>query len=153
VIGSFLLVDQVSDLFLVDLRDAYEERVLAVGEKQTLLWPLEMGLSSDEPIEEIMEHLQQAGLEVRRVGAKHLAIDALPKWLAAADVPDFLSILKSDLTEGIPLQETLRRYCRAVRRRFTLDEAEALWRQSSAKAQVRIEEKDLERLLKGKNLL
>ncbi len=126
VLGSFLLL-QAEGLTLVDLAGAHarvlfetlkEER----GASQALIWPLQLELKRGE--EAIAEELQGIGIECRLLGSKTLVIDALPPFLEAAHFPLFLESWK----EKKKLDQMAPHFCRRIKKSYSLEEANALWR-------------------------
>ncbi|MBX7066505.1 MAG: DNA mismatch repair endonuclease MutL [Parachlamydiales bacterium] len=122
-IGKYLLV-QRDGLFLVDLQAAHA-RVLfetLVFEKtsQALLWPLEIPISPEE--EERALGLESLGIECR-ILKKRLVVDALPSFLEAADFPQFYA----EWREGKKIDEIATRFCRSLRKNWSIDQGMALW--------------------------
>lgn len=122
--GYFFL--QGEKLLLIDLRLArarvlYESLKQKRESAQTLLWPIEVSVED----EKIVEELQQMGIECRLIGKKTLAVDALPSLLDPEDFSDFLNAWR----EGKKLDAAASRYARTATRKFTVEEAFALWRQ------------------------
>ncbi len=149
VLGSYLLLESQGELFLADLGDAYEQTVIQTKERQSLIFPMEFTLSAEESLrsDELLAHLDKAGLDARMVGPKTVCVDAIPEWMET-DKTDFLfAALKVDLYRGIPIGATLSRALRSgCCKRFTLQEASALWRQNRGLRQIHLETSDFERL-------
>jgi len=124
---SHYLLLQRESLILVDLQAAHA-RVLfdsfktKKGDSQALIWPLEIPLSLGE--ENIEEELALLGVECR-ILKKTLVIDALPPFLNAADFPTFFESWK----EGRNMERAATRFCKSLKKVFSLDEAKALWKQ------------------------
>lgn len=121
--GCLLLLQE--ELIIVDLALAHA-RVLAKSLKdkvqmQTLLWPLEAIVEE----EEIVEELQEAGIDCRWIGKKTIAVDALPAFLDASDFPAFLQSWREERR----IDGAAFRYAKAVKKRFSLDEALFLWQE------------------------
>lgn len=156
VFGSFLLV-QKEHLLVVDLKAAHA-RVLfddLAHEKeasQSLLWPLEIPLLMGE--ESLENDLHAMGIECR-ILHRTLVVDALPKTLDAADFPAFLANWK----EGKKRDVAAVRFCRSLKKNFSIDQAFALWKQVQACSDIhydplgnpiwkQVVEEDLAKLLK-----
>ncbi|MBI5272366.1 MAG: DNA mismatch repair endonuclease MutL [Chlamydiia bacterium] len=125
VVDGYLLLQNAS-LLLIDLRAAharvlYESLQSPQGAAQALLWPLEI-LAEEETVQ---TELEAMGIECRWTGKKTLAIDALPPFLEENDFPQFLQAWQ----EGKRIDDVANRYARAVKKRFTLEEAHFLWQQ------------------------
>jgi len=123
VVGSYLLL-QGERLRLVDLRAAFarilfESLQSEKGLSQSLIWPLEIPLEADEDI----EGLNAIGVECRAL-KKTLVVDALPPSIHAADFPVFLA----EWRNGKKMEQITARFCRSVKRNFSLDEAMLLWK-------------------------
>lgn len=122
VFGKFLLMES---FILVDLSGAharvlFEEMKTGVQEKQALLCPLEIEI--DHP--ETESALETIGVECRLIGPSRLAIDALP---SSIDPSQFFSFF-STWNETKKLENTAVRYCRNLKKKYSLDEAFLLWR-------------------------
>lgn len=122
VFGKYLLMEK-EGLFLVDLHGAFarvffedikEKRI----EKQNLLWPLEVVEK-----EEVLEDLQKMGFECRLIGEKTIAIDSIPSSMEASDFPIFYEAWK----DGKRLETASTRFARTGTRKYSLDDAIALW--------------------------
>ncbi len=148
VVGSFLLVEHTNALWLVDLRETYEQAAHEVGNPQILMIPIQIFLSTEEAMrmQEVVQRCSEAGLEAKALGSKLLCIDAIPHWLSRTDVTVFVDLIKEDLWRNIALTETIRRFCRSVPKRFTLSDAHILWQQKQI-GEIRLEAADLERIL------
>lgn len=125
IIGKFMLL-QKDHLILVDLRSAHA-RVLFEAfafdkTSQALLFPLELPISPDE--EERAVQLETLGIECR-ILKKTLVIDALPPFLEPADFPQFYAEWKG----GKKIDEIATRFCRSLRKNFTIEQGLALWRE------------------------
>jgi DNA mismatch repair protein MutL len=147
VVGSFLLAKRGQEVVLVDLSVAQENRALKQSDSQTLLLPIRLSLSNEDVqlADEIIFRCAEAGIEAKVMGPKQLCLDAIPNWLDEADAPLFFDVLKEDLHHGLTIQETVHRFCRTARKRFSLHEASRLWESGLVK-EVCIKEADLERL-------
>ncbi|PIS02325.1 MAG: hypothetical protein COT85_06040 [Chlamydiae bacterium CG10_big_fil_rev_8_21_14_0_10_42_34] len=126
VVGSYLLLEK-DGLIFVDLRAAHA-RVLfeslkhKKGASQALIWPLEIALARGE--EEKAEKLNELGIECR-VLKRTLVVDALPSFLDATHFPDFFASWKVEKK----IEKIATRFCRSVKKRFSMEEASVLWRQ------------------------
>lgn len=154
VLGSYLLL-QRDRLILVDLRAAharvlYESFGKEKGTVQTLMWPLEIDGCDEETVSE----LNGFGIECRLLGKK-LVVDALPSMLDVAHFESFFTIWK----EGKKLTQATTRYCRSLKKIYSMDEAHQLWRAlqkcsdqiydpSGNPIWTTVQETDLERMLK-----
>jgi DNA mismatch repair protein MutL len=126
VLGGYLLL-QKENLVVVDLRAAharilFEALKFEKGASQALIWPLEIELARGEA--EMAETLNEIGIECR-VLKRTLVIDALPSCLDAAHFPDFFASWK----EGKKIEQIATRFCRSVKKSYSMDEASLLWRQ------------------------
>lgn len=125
VMDGYLFLEK-EDLLLVDLRGAksrilYEEMKKSSQEKQTLLFPLEVEIQEDANLEEI----QALGIECRWIGRKKIAVDALPILMDVAQFPLFLSSWEEEKQR---LERASVRFCRQLKRGFSLEEGMLLWR-------------------------
>jgi DNA mismatch repair protein MutL len=148
VIGSFLLGERSGEVFIVDLEKAYEKRAIAKnGSLQSLIEPITLALSNEEAerMAEWVQRCQQAGMDAKALGLRQLCVDAIPDWLDASDVPALFEALKEDL----PVEAALCRFCRSAKKRFTLEEAEHLWKEGSLR-EACLEASDCEHLLARK---
>lgn len=124
VIDHFLLL-QKEGFFLIDLQAAHA-RVLfeTFREKkrgaQMLLHPIEISIEKEEILDELLE----LGIEARILGKKTAVIDALPTGLEPAYFDSFLSCLQ----KGKKINDTAVRYCRSLKKKYSLDEALSLWK-------------------------
>ncbi len=152
VVGSFLLAKRGQNVFLIDLRDAQEQKAQKKSDVQTLLLPMRLSLSSEEVqrIQELIERCSEVGVEAKIIGPKQLCLDAIPQWLEERDAPLFFEALKEDLWRGLTIQETIHRFCQTARKLFTLEEAKLLW-QSGYGREVCLEASDLERIFLRKS--
>lgn len=152
VFGSYLLL-QKERLILVDLRAAharlfFDSLKVEKGLSQALLWPLEYRLEPGET----EEGLNELGIECR-VLKRTLVIDALPPLLDPADFPIFLA----EWREGKKMEVVTTRFCRKVKKSYSLDQAVILWRQVKGSLydplgkaiSVEISEEDLARWMVG----
>jgi DNA mismatch repair protein MutL len=126
IVGGYLLL-QKEHLILVDLRAAharvlYESLKYEKGASQALIWPLEIELARGE--EERAERLSELGIECR-ILKRTLVIDALPPFLDAAHFPDFFASWQAEKK----IERVAARFCRVVKRSYSMDEANLLWRQ------------------------
>ncbi|HSX10875.1 MAG TPA: DNA mismatch repair endonuclease MutL [Chlamydiales bacterium] len=157
VFGNYLLL-QKEHLILVDLAAA-GARILVEslrgerGLSQALIWPLEVTLSRGE--EGIADELNALGIECR-VLKNQLVVDALPQCLDPAHFPTFLDSWK----EKKDLGQIANHFCRKVKKSYTVDEADALWRRLQKcsdriydpvgkRIWVEVKEKNLEQMLNG----
>lgn len=124
VMGRYLLLEK-EGLLLIDLIGAHA-RVMAEELKketittQALLWPLELDM--DDP--ELFQDLQKMGVECRWIGVKKIAVDALPSMIDSSEFLLFISSWK----EGKTLDAASVRFCRNLKKRYSLDEAILIWR-------------------------
>lgn len=123
IIDHFLLL-QREGFFLIDLQAAHARVLFETlekkkGEAQMLLHPIEL---TDET-EETFEELTSLGVECRWIGKTVLAIDALPRWLDISSFDSFLSSWK----KGKKKEVATLNYCRSLKKKYTLEEALALW--------------------------
>jgi DNA mismatch repair protein MutL len=125
LVDGYLLLQEVG-IWIMDLKGAYA-RVLyeALQEKrgdlQSLLWPIEADIEEEFVIQE----LQNMGIPCRLIGKKKVAIDALPLFLEANDVPIFLEALE----EGAKIDFAASRFAKEAKRKFHLEEAFHLWQE------------------------
>ncbi len=131
LLGDFLLLED-RPWKLVDLRGAEARILFEEMEKpkplmQPLLWPHEMQLGPGEEAERLVELLSGIGIEARAMGKKRLAIDAVPVGLETAYLESFIQQYGANKTER-RLAASLTRICRASSRKFSLEEASAIWR-------------------------
>jgi len=124
--GHYLLL-QKEDLLLIDLRAAharilFESLSIEKGSAQALMWPLEIELKRGE--EECIAELNQMGIECRLLGEKWMAVDALPPFLDPAQFPLFFAQWK----EGKEIGPAACRFCRGMKKQYSLEEAVVLWR-------------------------
>lgn len=159
VFGSYLLL-QKEGWILVDLKAAharilYESLRKEKGDNQPLIWPLEIPLESEE--EERALALLEAGLE-GRILKKTLVVDALPFFLEAADFPQFFA----DWKEGKSLEHITARFCRSIRKTFSLDLATVYWKKVRECSDflydplgnpilIELNQEDLGRIMRGKH--
>ena len=152
LLGRYLLLE---GLLLVDLAGAHarillEEMKERTGESQALMWPLEIDVDDLE----VGEALQKIGIECRSIGPKRLAIDALPAAIEPARFPEFYAAWK----EGKDLGSSTARFCRNLKKQYTMDEGAHLWRRLQKckdrlydplgkKISVAIQAADLEKIL------
>lgn len=127
VSGNFLLL-QKEGLVLIDLRAAharvlFESLAVEKGASQALIWPLEIELGRGDH-QDCVHALNRMGIECRLLGEKTLAVDALPPFLEAADFPLFFANWK----EGKEIGTAATRFCRGLKKSYSLEEAERLWR-------------------------
>ncbi len=157
VFGSYLLL-QRERLIVVDLRAAharvlFESLKFEKGLSQALMWPLEIPL---QPGEEV-EGLNEIGVECR-VLKKTLVIDALPPFLDAADFPLFFAAWR----EGKKIEQLAAKFCRAVKKNFSEEQAMVIWRQVQKCTDslydplgspifTEIGEEELAKIMRGKN--
>jgi DNA mismatch repair protein MutL len=124
VFGHYLLL-QKEHLVLVDLKAAYA-RVLFEsfkydkGTAQALIWPLEIELAHGDEV----EALALMGIECR-VLKRTLVVDALPPFLEASQFPAFFASWREEKN----LERSATKFCRSVKKIYSLDEAVVLWRQ------------------------
>lgn len=124
VVGKYMLL-QKENLILVDLQAAharvlFENFRLENRSSEALLWPLEIPISPEE--EERAAQLQTLGIECRLL-KKRLVVDALPPFLEVGDFPQFYAEWK----EGKKMDEMTIRFCRSLRKNWSLDQGMALW--------------------------
>lgn len=122
VLGRYFFME-MDGVFLIDLHGAraricFEEMKEGTGEREALLWPLE--LEEEDP--DVLDALQKMGIECRWIGEKKIAVDALPASMDAAEFPQFFALWKK---EGKRLDVASVRFSS---RKFSLDEAMHLWR-------------------------
>ena len=141
VVGSFLLIQRDREVRIVDMRQAQEEKALVSHEKQSLLVPIQLAISPDEEISNLLERCSEAGLDAKVLGPHRLCLDALPEWLSPSDAPKLIDALKED---GL-VKDIVHRFCREIPKLWTLQEAEWLWRKGAMK-EVPLEMNDLERI-------
>ncbi len=129
VIGKFLLLEK-EGMLLVDLGAAYarilfESMKKEKGEVQALIWPLEIPLSRSEAMDgdRISQELLKLGIESRLLG-QILAIDTLPACMEAAHFSQFFTDWKSEKK----LDSVACRFCRSLKKNYSLEEANLLWR-------------------------
>lgn len=148
--GSFLLAMRISELWLVDLREAVLEMASHGQSSAMLMFPIHLTLTGEEAerMEELILRCQTVGIDAKAIGVRQICIDAIPEWLDETAAALFFDALKDDLWKNVPIEETMRRFCRSHPKRMTLAEAEQLWNQSSC-PEVRIQPADLERILAG----
>jgi DNA mismatch repair protein MutL len=125
VFGHFLLL-QKDTWVLVDLAAAHARILfesLKTGQKdsQALIWPLEISLMQGE--EELADALNEWGIECRLL-KRTLVVDALPSYLEAAHFPQFLDSWR----EKKKLDQMVSHFCRQVKKSYSLQEADLLWR-------------------------
>lgn len=126
VLGSYFLL-QSERLTLVDLKAAharvlFESLQFEKGAAQALIWPLEIPIESGE--EERAEALSALGIECR-ILKRTLVIDALPPFLEASDFPTFFAEWRG----GKKMEQIATRFCRSMKKNFSLEQAMQLWRQ------------------------
>ncbi len=129
ICGNFLLL-QNEGLLLVDLKAVharllYESLAVEKQPAQALMWPLEIEIGRSLENLDCAEALNRIGIECRMVGEKTLAVDALPPCLEAGDFPDFFAKWQ----EGMEVGALAARFCRGLKKIYSLDEAQMLWRQ------------------------
>jgi DNA mismatch repair protein MutL len=126
VVGNFFLMRK-EHLLLIDLKAAHS-RVLFDSltkdgsQAQALIWPIEVQIQPGE--EEIADELNAMGIECRLLG-RTLAVDALPPAIEASHFLSFFMNWK----EGKKLEATVVRFCRSIRKNYTMDEANQLWKE------------------------
>ena len=138
VIDSYLLLQEESDLRIVDLNAAYA-RILFDSlqkkdhstEQQSLMVPIELFLSLEESLQadEWIAEWERMGISGRRIGRQALAIDARPTWLERDSFAALFALWKE---EGRALQPTIQRFSRGRKKRYTLPEAMQLWEKVKA---------------------
>ena len=113
-----------------------------------LMFPIHLTVTGEEAehMNELLERCRTARIDAKAIGKKQVCIDAIPEWLDETTVTLFFSALKDDLWNSVPLEETLKRFCRSHPKRMTLAEAEQLWNRSPCR-EVRVQANDLERIL------
>jgi DNA mismatch repair protein MutL len=121
VLDRFLLLE---GFLLVDLAGAharvlFEEMKESGGERQSLMWPIEIEVDDLE----VGASLQSIRIDCRPIGQNRLAIDAIPPSLEPSRFGEFFSAWK----EGKSLEEAAIRFCRAAKRKHSLEEAVHLW--------------------------
>ncbi|MBU6383190.1 MAG: DNA mismatch repair endonuclease MutL [Verrucomicrobia bacterium] len=126
ILGPYLLL-QGEDLILVNLQAAHARVLFETlswekGSAQTLLWPIEIPMTTEE--EERAVQLEKWGIECR-ILKKRLVVDALPPFLEPTDFPQFYAEWK----EGKKIEEIATRFCRSLRKNCTLEQGVALWRE------------------------
>ncbi len=153
VIGSFLLARKGSDVLLIDLRHALEQKAESGGEAQKLLFPIALSLTNEEAqlAQELIQRCREAGFEAKTIGPRQLCLESIPQWIDREDAPLFFDALKEDLRRNLTIQETIRRFRQTTRKRLTLEEAKLLW-QSGSGGETQLEEADLERVCLRKRL-
>ena len=151
IVGPFLLAERESEIWVVDLRDAYEQRAHSSSGSQSLLVPIHLTLTREEAeqMPELMKRCSEVGLEIKSLGSRQLCVEAVPEWLDPADAPFLMKALQEDLFSDLSREDTLRRFCRTSPKRWTLREAEWLWKKHSPR-EARLEAGDLERILARK---
>ncbi len=138
IIDSYLLLQEESDLRVVDLNAAYA-RILFDSlqgkdlstEQQSLMIPIELFLSLEESLQadEWIAEWEKMGICGRRIGRQALAIDALPTRLERDSFAAFFALWKE---EGRALPPTIQRFSRGRKRRYSLPEAIQLWEKVKA---------------------
>lgn len=126
ILGKFLLLQHEKILF-VDLKAAhsrilFENFQIEKGNAQALMVPIEIPLLAGD--EEKAGQLEQLGIECR-ILKKSLVIDALPPFLDGGDFPKFYAEWKG----GKKMEEITTRFCRSLQKKFTFEQALALWKQ------------------------
>jgi DNA mismatch repair protein MutL len=126
VLGSYFLL-QNEELILVDLKAAHArvffETIKHKKESgQALIWPLEIPLEKGD--EERAEALNELGIECR-ILKRTLFVDALPPFLDPVDFSCFFAEWKKDKK----LDQIVTRFCRSVRKNFSMEQAVHLWKQ------------------------
>jgi DNA mismatch repair protein MutL len=151
VVGSFLLAERMGGVFVIDLREAHERQAMDSRAVQTLLFPIHLSLSNEEAprMGELITRILDLGVEARAIGPKQLHLDAIPEWLNEADAAGFFHAMKEDLWSNLPIQETIRRFCRSSKKCFSIEEALLLWKKGAV-CEVRLESADLERVIARK---
>ncbi len=135
IVGSYYLVELAGtgSLGVIDLPGAYsralfdqvEKAIEKNGnlfkEKQTLLVPhlLELSLSEVLGIEEKQQMLSSMGWEVRIVGKKSVAIDAIPPYVAQNEVAELFSSIAEELFSYGESEEQKRNFLKKIAERWT----------------------------------
>ncbi len=124
VIGNYLLL-QNGNLILVDLKAAharilFETLKTEKASSQALVWPIEIQLQRED--EEKAAHLSELGIEMRILN-RLLVIDALPPFLEPDQFPEFFQ----SYMEEKKIERATARFCRASKKRYSFEEANALW--------------------------
>ncbi|MBF8263888.1 MAG: mutL [Parachlamydiales bacterium] len=147
VVGSYLLAERGSDVLLVDLREALQQKVLKKGSLQTLMVPVRLTLTAEESLRmnELIARCAEVGMDVQVIGPRQLSCDAVPEWLDPAMAAVFFEAIQEDIGREMPLGETIRRLSQTAFRRPTIAEAEALWK-SGLMREVKLLAADLEKL-------
>jgi DNA mismatch repair protein MutL len=124
VVDHFLFL-QKEGFLLIDLQ-AVHARVLFESfqqkrrDFQNLLHPIQLELDSEMEVEELSE----LGIECRWIGKGTVAIDALPYWLEPSSFDQFFSSWQ----KGRKIEDAALKYCRSLKKRYTMDEAIDLWK-------------------------
>jgi DNA mismatch repair protein MutL len=127
LLGEFLVVE-ASGWLLVDLKGA-EARILfdemekgkPTSSSQPLMWPIEIQTSNPE---EVAENVKPLYIEARPVGKNRLLIDAIPSSMDVSQIEELITLYQKDRK----LAAAITRVCRGAIKRYTLDQAAAIWR-------------------------
>ena len=125
LLGEFLLVEKIS-WSLIDLKGAearilFEEMESPKPSIQPLMWPIEIQAKNPEELVELVKPLY---IEARPLGKNRILIDALPASMEVSQVDEFLRLFGQERK----LAAAITRTCRASAKRYTFDNASAIWR-------------------------
>ncbi len=130
---NYLLLHTEEDTIMwVDLHAAEEKMAFDVLTKkqeaqvsQGLLIPVGVDLARDEAleIEKKLPEIENMGFTIRSIGKQSFAVEAIPHFLSAQEIPDVLKALAQEKEEGAYV---VAKFARSRKKSFVLQEALAL---------------------------
>jgi DNA mismatch repair protein MutL len=134
VYGHYLLVDDeglaVIDLLALRAAIVFEKVKFKKVDRQGLLFPesFEVSLEESEQISVHLPFLEEAGIEMRSIGARAFLVEAIPTFLEEGNLRDvILDLIKSEISIVDKLAQRLSETSRRFKHNFMLQEAEVLY--------------------------